>query len=114
MKGLDVGYGVLCHWFDLRQGGAASTVQLAWKAFLGSRVWGRELCQAQADCSQLLLPLASHEKIRSKSYRMVCSTQPEESGNKDYDDHDADDVKNVHCTLRLRYARLQYESTMLQ
>jgi hypothetical protein len=86
---------VLCHRFDLRQGGAALTVQLAWKAFLG-----RELYQAQADCSQLLLPLASHDKIRSKSYRMVCSTQPEESGNKDYDDHDADEVKNVHCTLR--------------
>jgi hypothetical protein len=38
MKGLDVGYGVLCHRFGLRQGGAALTVQLAWKAFLGSRV----------------------------------------------------------------------------
>jgi hypothetical protein len=46
---------------------------------------------------------------------MVCSNvQPEESGNKDYDDHDADDVKNVHCTLRLKHARLQGESTMLQ
>jgi hypothetical protein len=76
--------------------------------------WGQEFYQAQADCSQLLPPLASHDKIMSKSYRMVCSTQPEESGNKDYDDHDADDVKNVHCTLRLRHARLQYESTMLQ
>jgi hypothetical protein len=30
----------------------------------------------------------------------IGSTEPEESGNKDYDDHDADDVKNVHCTLR--------------
>jgi hypothetical protein len=59
-------------------------------------------------------PLASHDKIRPRSYRMDCSTQPEESGNKDYDDHDADDVKNVHCILRLRHARLQYESTMLQ
>jgi hypothetical protein len=26
---------VLCHRFGLRQGGAALTVQLAWKAFLG-------------------------------------------------------------------------------
>ena len=48
-------------------------------------------------------------------YRIVCSNmQPEESGNNDYDDHYADDVKNVHCTLRLRHAQLQYESTMLQ
>ena len=78
-------------------------------------VLGVKACtKRKRNCSQLLLPLASHDKIRSKSYRMVCSTQPEESGNKDYDDHDADDVKNVHCTLRLRHARLQYESTMLQ
>jgi hypothetical protein len=46
---------------------------------------------------------------------VACSdAQPEESGNNDYDDHDADDVKNVHCTLQLRHARLQGESTMLQ
>jgi len=62
-----------------------------------------------------LFALKNCAKRKRKSYRMVCSNvQPEESGNKDYDDHDADDVKNVHCTLRLRHARLQGESTMLQ
>jgi hypothetical protein len=39
--------------------------------------------------------------------------QSEEACNYDYDDHDADDVKNVHCVLRLRHARLQYEVTAL-
>jgi hypothetical protein len=28
--------------------------------------------------------------------------QAEEARNKDDDHHDADDVKNVHCTLRLK------------
>jgi hypothetical protein len=33
----------------------------------------------------------------------VCSdVQAQEACNNDYDDHDADDVKNVHGTLRLR------------
>jgi hypothetical protein len=40
--------------------------------------------------------------------------QPEEAGDKEYDDDDADDVENVHCVLRSRHARLQCESTMLQ
>ncbi len=37
--------------------------------------------------------------------------QPEEACNKDYDNYDADDVKNVHCKLRLKHTRLQYETT---
>jgi hypothetical protein len=109
MKGLDVGYGVLCHRFDMRRAGQHQ--QFNWRA---RRSWDQKLYQAQAELLSVITALASHDKIRSKSYRMVCSTQPEESGNKDYDDHDADDVKNVHCTLRLSHARLQYESTMLQ
>jgi hypothetical protein len=73
--------------------------------------WGQELCQAQAKLLSVYTALASRDTIRSKSYRMVCSNaQPEESGNQDYDDHDADDVKNVHCTLRARHARLQVKA----
>jgi hypothetical protein len=46
---------------------------------------------------------------------MACSNMhPEVSGNKDYDDNDADEIKDVHCTLQLSHARLRYESTMLQ
>src|SRR5471030_2452835 len=41
---------------------------------------------------------------------MVCSSvQPEEACNEKHYDHDADDVENIHCVLRLRHARLQYE-----
>ena len=32
--------------------------------------------------------------------------QPEKARNKDDNDHNTDDVKNVHCTLLLRHARL--------
>jgi hypothetical protein len=35
--------------------------------------------------------------------------QTKEACNKDDNDHDADDVKNVHWVLRLRYARFQNE-----
>jgi hypothetical protein len=64
---------------------------------------------------QLLLLFVSGTTSRSKSYRLVCSdVYPKEACNKDYDDHDTNDVKNVHCTLPLSHARLQYESTMLQ
>jgi hypothetical protein len=45
-------------------------------------------------------------EIGSKSYRVICSgVHAEEARNKDYDDHDANDVKNVHCTLRLKDRR---------
>src|ERR1700687_1176111 len=75
---------------------------MAWTAFLGSRVGTKR----KRNCSQLLLlllPLANHDEIRSKSDWIVCSdVQAEEARNEDYDDHDADDVKNIHCTLRLR------------
>src|SRR6266403_5831316 len=49
------------------------------------------------------LDQAQADKIRSNSYRAVCSdVYAEVARNNDYDDHDADDVKNVHGTLRLR------------
>ena len=32
--------------------------------------------------------------------------------NDKYDDHDADDVKNIHCALRFRFVRLQCEATV--
>jgi hypothetical protein len=110
MKGLDVGYGVLCHRFDLRRAGSINN-----STGVDGVVGVKSCAKRKRHFSQLLLPLANHDTIRLKSYRMVCSNvQPQEAGNKDYDDHDADDVKNVHCTLRLRHARLQGESTMLQ
>ena len=64
-------------------------------------VLGVKSCtRRKRNCSQLLLlllPLANHDEIRSKSSRIGCSgVQPEEPCDKDYDDHDADDVKNVH------------------
>ena len=43
-----------------------------------------------------------------------CSTQTQEACNEKYDDHDADDVENIHCVLRSRLVRLQYETTALQ
>jgi hypothetical protein len=40
--------------------------------------------------------------------------QSEETGDKENDDDDADDVENVHGILRLRHARFQHESAALQ
>jgi hypothetical protein len=40
---------------------------------------------------------------------MHSEVQTKEACNKDDNDHYADDVENIHCTLRLRYARFQYE-----
>jgi hypothetical protein len=45
---------------------------------------------------------------------MLSSMQPKEAGDKENDDDDTDDVENVHCVLRLRHARFQYESAALQ
>src|ERR1700738_5179029 len=39
--------------------------------------------------------------------------QTKETCNKDDYDYYADDVENIHCVLRLRYARFQYESAAL-
>jgi hypothetical protein len=36
----------------------------------------------------------------SISVLLASDVKPEEACNQDYDDHDADDVKNVHCALR--------------
>ena len=42
-------------------------------------------------------PDLQHDGIRSKSYRIVCSNaQSQESCNEDYDDHDTNDVEDVH------------------
>ena len=40
--------------------------------------------------------------------------QPEEAGDKEYDDHDADDVENVHVYSDRGMRDFQCESTMLQ
>jgi hypothetical protein len=40
--------------------------------------------------------------------------QSKEACNKDDNNDDADDVKDVHSVLRLRYARFQYEITALE
>jgi hypothetical protein len=39
--------------------------------------------------------------------------QTQEACNKDDNYHYADDVENIHCVLRSRYARVQYESARL-
>ena len=109
MKGLDVGYGVLCHRFDMRRAGQHQQFNCR-----GRRSWGQEVVPS---ASGIALSYYGLWPAMIRSGQIVSdglSTQPEESGNKDYDDHDADDVKNVHCALLLRHARLQYESTMLQ
>jgi hypothetical protein len=50
-----------------------------------------------------------------ESILQVCSSvQPEQAGDKEDDNDDADNVENVHGVLRLRHARLQYESAALQ
>jgi hypothetical protein len=57
---LGVGYGVLCHRFDLSPGASINNSTGV------DGVLGIESCtKRQADCSELLLPLASHDKIRS-------------------------------------------------
>jgi hypothetical protein len=53
-----------------------------------------------------LLILQAPPNIRS-------SVQAEKACNKEDDDDDADDVENVHGTLRVRDARFQQESTAL-
>jgi hypothetical protein len=40
--------------------------------------------------------------------------QPEEAGDKENDNDDADDVENIHVVLRLRHTRFQHESAALQ
>jgi hypothetical protein len=45
---------------------------------------------------------------------VVSSVQAQEACNKDDNYHYADDVENVHCVLRSRYARFQYESAALE
>jgi hypothetical protein len=48
-------------------------------------------------------------------HRILCSkVHSQEPCNYDYYDHDADDVKNVHCALRRMHARLRLEVTMLR
>jgi hypothetical protein len=106
MKGLDVGHGVLVT--GLTSAGAGSINN---STGVDGVVGVKSCAKRKRNFSQFTTALASRDTIRSKSYRMVCSNaQPEESGNKDYDDHDADDVKNVHCTLRSRHARLQVKA----
>jgi len=36
--------------------------------------------------------------------KFFSDVQPKEARNKDYDDHDTDDVKNIHYTLPLSHA----------
>jgi hypothetical protein len=40
--------------------------------------------------------------------------QTKEACNKDDNYHYADDVENVHCVFRSRYARFQYENEALE
>jgi hypothetical protein len=51
---------------------------------------------------------------RLTSRYIVSDVQTKEACNKDDNYHYADDVENIHCVLRSRYARLQYESAPLE
>jgi hypothetical protein len=44
----------------------------------------------------------------------LSGVQTQEACNKDDNNHYADDVENVHCVFRSRYARFQYESAALE
>jgi hypothetical protein len=56
---------------------------------------------AQADKPRPVGALFAAREVSDRLLRHSTSdVQPEETCNKDYDDHDADDVKNVHCALR--------------
>jgi hypothetical protein len=59
--------------------------------------------------------MAAFPALRRVTSRYVVSdVQTKETRDKD-DNYDyADDVKNVHAVLRLRYARFQYESAVLE
>jgi hypothetical protein len=46
----------------------------------------------------------------TNKYVASSDVQTQEACNKDDNYHYADDVENVHCVLRSRYARFQYES----
>jgi hypothetical protein len=45
---------------------------------------------------------------------VVSDVQTKETCNKDDNDHYADNVENIHCVLRSRHARFQYESAALE
>ena len=40
------------------------------------------------------------------------NVQTQVARNDQYNDHDADDVENIHCALRFRLVRLQCEATV--
>jgi hypothetical protein len=57
---------------------------------------------------------SSHNCCRKLGLAIPYSdVQTKEARNKDDNDHYADDVENVHCVLRLRYAQFQYENAAL-
>ena len=45
---------------------------------------------------------------------VVSGVQTQKACDKDDNYHYADDVENVHCVLRSRHARFQYESAALE
>jgi regulator of sigma D len=46
----------------------------------------------------------------TNKYVAYSDVQTQEACNKDDNYHYADDVENIHCVLRSRHARFQYES----
>jgi hypothetical protein len=59
MKGLDVGYGVLCHPFDLRRAGSINN-----STGVGGVVGVKSCAKRNRNFSQLLLPLANQNDVR--------------------------------------------------
>jgi hypothetical protein len=62
---------------------------------------------------QLALPTAGPRR-QAWSSVSYSGMQTKEACNEDDNYHYADDVKNVHCVFRSRYARFQYESAALK
>jgi hypothetical protein len=59
-------------------------------------------------------PVAAFPPSEGVANRYVSGVQTQEACNKDDNYHYADDVENVHCVLRSRHARFQYESAALE
>lgn len=64
----------------------------------------------------IAVPEGSCRNRRGKSDLAIpySDVQPKEACNKDDNYHYADDVENIHCVLRSRHARFQYESAAIE
>jgi len=74
-----------------------------------------EVLNVRIETRRFKLRILNVKQGHSWQYRILCSkVHSQEPCNYDYYDHDADDVKNVHCALLRMHARLQREVATLQ